>query len=391
MIIKDINKIEESDLVLLKENSIIEGRTIEYKQSLPTDKDIDKIRFLAGISSFANGIGGDYIIGIVENKGVPTDVKGIEVDNIDKEKLRLEQIIRTGISPSIPSVLIKDIILANKKVIFLIRIPQSWISPHRVIYGGHDKFYLRNSAGKYPMDVDELRIAFTLSETIEKKIKNFKVERIAVVLSGDTPIKLIDNPKVILHIVPLSSFSRVQSIDLDKVDSDPKKYLSPIYGNAHYWRYNFDGYLTYSSLDKDFRSYVQLFRNGIIEAVEAALIRPRDITFKISINAFEDKIIEAVKRYLSTEMRIEVEAPIFIFLTLLDVKGYTISSSYLQSLFDDEIIQKIDKNILSLPEVLINNFDVDISEIMRPGFDAIWNACGLRRSMNYDEKGQRNP
>jgi hypothetical protein len=386
MIEKDINKIEESDLVSLKENSISEGRTIEYKQSLPTDIDKDKIKFLAGISSFANGIGGDYIIGIVENKGVPTDVTGIEVDDIDKEKLRLEQIIRTGISPSIPSVLIRDILLANKKVIFLIRIPQSWISPHRVIYCGHDKFYLRNSAGKYPMDVDELRIAFTLSETIEKKIKNFKVERIAGVLSGDTPVKLRDNPKVILHFVPLSSFNRVQCIDLDKVNSDPVKHLSPIYGRAHDWRFNFDGYLTYSSFDKDFRSYVQLFRNGIIEAVEAGLIRSGDNTFRIPMTTFEKEIIESVERYLSTLMLLEVNPPVFIFLTLLDVKGYTIPHKFQ---FDDDVSHKIDKDILSLPEVSVNNFDIDISKIMRPGFDAIWNACGFRRSMNYDENGKR--
>jgi len=62
--------------------------------------------------------------------------------------------------------------------VFVIRIPNSWLSPHRVELQGHNKFYTRGSNGKYPMDVDELRVAFNLSQTIAEKIKNFRIDRV---------------------------------------------------------------------------------------------------------------------------------------------------------------------------------------------------------------------
>jgi hypothetical protein len=44
---------------------------------------------------------------------------------------------------------------------------RSWIAPHRV--KANDKFYGRNSKGKYPLDVSELRTAFMLSEQLTEK------------------------------------------------------------------------------------------------------------------------------------------------------------------------------------------------------------------------------
>jgi len=389
MIEKNIATIEESDLHALKDNEILEGRTIEYKQSLPDNTRNEKIKFIAGISSFANAIGGDFVIGIVAKNGIPTEIQGLETDNVDKEKLRLDQLIRDGIDQSIPSINIKDIRLSNGKIVFLIRVVQSWISPHRVTLGGHNEFYSRNSAGKYRLDVDELRIAFTLSETIKTKIMDFRVERISRILSNDTPIQLIENPKVILHLIPLSSFGRVQSIDLKKASSNPVRNLNPIYGTAEDWRYNFDGYLTYCRFDEGFRSYVQLYRNGIIEAVEAALIRPGEKNLIRHIT-FEEKLIESVTRYLNTLKSLDINPPIFIFLTLLGVRGYTMEIRNHQFLYDDETLHKIDKDILFLPEIVIENFDNDIPMLMKKiCFDAIWNACGFEKSLNYDENNKR--
>ena len=44
--------------------------------------------------------------------------------------------------------------------IVLVRIPRSWVSPHMVTHKGTSRFFARNSAGKYQLDVSELRTAF---------------------------------------------------------------------------------------------------------------------------------------------------------------------------------------------------------------------------------------
>ena len=50
MIEKNIAAIEESALLALKDNEVSEGRTIEYKQSLPGNTRDEKIRFIAADS-----------------------------------------------------------------------------------------------------------------------------------------------------------------------------------------------------------------------------------------------------------------------------------------------------------------------------------------------------
>ncbi|MFZ5342031.1 MAG: helix-turn-helix domain-containing protein [Patescibacteria group bacterium] len=102
------------------------------------------------------------------------------MDNQDAEKLKIENIIRDGINPRIKI----DIRFIEKfeNLILIIKVYKSWLSPHRVIYSAYSKnfnqFYARSSAGKYQLDINELRSAFNLSETIIEKINTFKVQRI---------------------------------------------------------------------------------------------------------------------------------------------------------------------------------------------------------------------
>ena len=126
----------------------MEGKIREYKEILPDNTDANKKEFLADVSSFSNTSGGHLIFGIKETDGLPTDLLGLSIANIDAEILRLENIIRDGIEPRILSISVQDIPLENMKIILIIYIPRSWALPHRVIFGGHSKFYARNSAGK---------------------------------------------------------------------------------------------------------------------------------------------------------------------------------------------------------------------------------------------------
>lgn len=69
MINKHLDEISLDDLKQLRNNVVSEGKTIEYKQQLPTNSDGDRKEFLADISSFANASGGDLIFGITEENG----------------------------------------------------------------------------------------------------------------------------------------------------------------------------------------------------------------------------------------------------------------------------------------------------------------------------------
>lgn len=392
MISKKIEEINESDLQSLIDNKVLESKTIEYKKELPNNSDSSKKEFLADVTSLANSSGGDLIFGIEQDNrlGEPKEVCGIGIENADKEKTRLDDIIRTGIEPRILSVSIQAIPLKNSNFAFIIRIPKSWNGPHRVILGGHAKFYARNSSGKYEMDVDELRVAFNLSETLTDRIRNFRLDRIAKIQANETPVPLHPFPKIILHLIPVNAFNPFHKIDIDKdnIASDAYRKLPLLYRSVLNSRYNLEGLLTCSDNEKGiFSDYTQLYRNGIIEAVDAQMLAPRErngvILKYISSVAFEEKLIQATTRYLNLMSELAIEPPIFIFLSLLNVKDYTIPGD----IYNGFSTGPIDRDLLLLPAEIIESYGVETANILKPVFDLVWNACGEPRSLNFDENG----
>jgi len=47
----------------------------------------------------------------------------------------------------------------------------------------------------------------------------------------------------------------------------------------------------------------------------------------------------------------------------------------------------MDKDILTLPEIIFEEYEYNVGAIMRNCFDAIWNSCNFPYSPNYDEEG----
>src|SRR5688500_3252299 len=157
---KPTNEINEEDLVSLIYTQKREGKDIDYKLKLISNSDGDKKEFLYDVSSFANAAGGHLIIGMREQDGLPIELVGQKFEDIDAEIRRLDNIIRDGIEPRV-SVQIHPIRMISGNIVLLIRIPHSWAMPHMVSYQGATKFYSRNSAGKYPLDISEIRALFS--------------------------------------------------------------------------------------------------------------------------------------------------------------------------------------------------------------------------------------
>ena len=98
-----LDQIDEDRLQALIDAGAAESRSIEYKRLTYGLAHADHSEFLADISSFANTIGGDLVIGMEAVDGIPTDFSSLNVA-IDSEILRLEQIARTGLQPCIANI-----------------------------------------------------------------------------------------------------------------------------------------------------------------------------------------------------------------------------------------------------------------------------------------------
>ncbi len=377
---KKLESITESELQeMIGER---ESKTLEFKEQL-----IEKDKLLAAVSSFANAVGGDLILGVKESDGQAQEIVGLALDDVDAEIRRLDNLFRDYIEPRIPGLRIHSVSLQNGRIVLIIRIPRSWALPHCLKSNSKEsfKFFSRNSAGKYPLDLGELRSLFALTDSRAERLRQFRTERLSRIIAGETPVPLNEGAKMVLHLLPWGAFDPGTSVNLSqqKGKIDMWRPLDA-YGYSHVG-YNFDGLYTRSGSTGIAQSYLQLFRNGCVETATTSLAAEGVGEKAVLYQAYEQSLLEAVKQLRELQQHFGIEPPSFIALSLLGVKGFTIEAMN-ATRFRTQT--HIDRNDLIVPEILVETFAFDPAEIMRPAFDAVWNAAGWERSMNYDEQGQ---
>lgn len=381
---KTLESIQESDLQALIDNRVEEGKSIEYKEQLPGGTDRQKKEFLADVSSFANAAGGDILFGVKAESGIPTGLCGVGDVDIDAEILRLEQSVWHGIEPTI-AVRTLPVRTANPSPVIVLRMPRSWASPHMVKYGGTSRFYSRDSRGKHQLDVSEIRAAFLASETTAERVRDFRADRLAKIVAREGAVPLEDGPKVVLHLAPISAFGSAEKYNLHVLHGHPK--METIPGQAGWDRWNFDGYVRSNYIEAAGKcfAYVQAFHNGIIESADTYCLSS-DLSQRdkgISSHYFERKVLGAVQTYLSLQAELGVSPPILVMLTLLGVKGYAMLAPYRG--YYDRMDGEIDRDDLLVPESLVQSFEYDLGEVMRPILDQVWNAAGQQSSPIFNE------
>ena len=375
---KPLDEFDAPYLEKLLSDRVAECKTIEYKQALPGKTDDEKREFLADASSFANVADGQLIYGIRAEAGQPVDLCGLpDGINGDSKILALESSIRNCIAPRLTGVQSKAVSVRSGRVAIVIRIPKSFASPHMVTYKGGSRFYSRTSNGKYQLDVGEIRAAFLLSESATERCRDFRVDRLSRVQANETPLPMVDGPKVVLHICPIGLARQRGGLDSDTVN----KLLSLICESRYNHRYNFDGFLTYTSGESAglAAAYLQVFRSGCIESVNHRILKYDKIIPSID---FERGVIESLPRYFNALKVLDIETPVFVMLSLVGVMGFRIATSHSV----EYELNKIDRQTLICPEVLFEDFDSNVETQMKPAFDALWNAAGWSGSLNYQGK-----
>jgi Putative DNA-binding domain len=388
MIGKPIDQIVRADIEALVTNEVKEGRTIEYKQALPGNADKDRKEFLADVSSFANAAGGDLLYGIVEKRdadnkttGIPESVPGIASINTDQEIRRLDSILKDGLGPRISGIHIRSIADFAEGPVLLIRVPKSYAAPHMVTFQEHSRFYSRNNGGKYPLDVAEIRSAFALSESLPDRIRRFREERLGRIVANDTPVRFNYASKVVLHVVPISAFTSRTAIDLNMLYQAGGLSLPCFDAVRHECRFNLDGLLSYATPpgEKSGPAYAQVFRTGIAEFVDVWTLAEPVSRNAFPVKTIEKSVVKGVAQYLKKMVPLDITPPIVVMLSILGVRGCNVLQAALSP---------IDRDNLILPDVLADDLNVDPPTLLRPVFDAMWQAGGIEGSRNYDKEGR---
>ena len=264
-----------------------------------------------------------------------------------------------------------------------------------VVFQNWSRFYSRTSAGKYLLDVAELRTAFEQAGTFAERAERFWSARVLKIVAGQTPIPLLDSPKLILHLLPGVSFNAAFQVDLTQASRQDSDLYTPMGVNYSFrQRFNFDGYFSYSERTPEgvAESYLQLFRSGILETVDSYSLRPRPVvqpgTEHIIPLTFTEKVLlKAVERGLHLYRVFEVTPPIGIKVAIMGIKGYrVIDPDRTRYSYTDKVLEHEE---LLFPDVLLQDFNEKPSRLLRPLFDTLWQAGGFAKSLNYDESGDR--
>src|SRR5262245_14783949 len=128
MINRPFDSIDRADLQKLIDAARPEGRQIDYKSGPPGNGDGDKKEFLADVTSFANTVGGDLLIGVDERRedgratGIPAALTPLADAAADATILRIEGMLRDGVAPRMAGIRIRRVAV-DGGVLLLIRIP----------------------------------------------------------------------------------------------------------------------------------------------------------------------------------------------------------------------------------------------------------------------------
>jgi hypothetical protein len=415
MIYKNLTDISIEDLRGLCERKVVEGKQLDFKDALPGGDDKGKVDFLKDVTALANTDGGDLIYGLLEERengqktGIAGEVVGIDNVNFDERRLWMGNLVRDNTEPRVMGVAYHAVPVDDRRTALVVRVPRSWNGPHAVSYAKHWRFYGRNAAGNYPMDVQQLREAVLASSAVPEKLENFRADRLRALKSKHAS----GQAAIALHIQPFESARPGFAVDLS-VARRTSEYFAPGWSfEAPNVRYNFDGLIAFNN--GAYTGHVQLFRSGAIEEEDVFLLKEKTadgqkVIVSVELERF---LFKAVGRRLSMLRALGISSPVMIGLSLFNVRDYKLQArvqhmmggpSSFNKLFDNPI----DRDDLVIPGELIENLQdlrldgvfsttpsgQDIYEswktaelLARPLLDTIWNSVGVERCLHYDPEG----
>jgi hypothetical protein len=380
------DRIAEADIQRLISMGVAESPYLDYKQETYGDAGADRSEFLADISSFANTLGGDLVVGIAEENGLPIALTPF-VGDCDAEKRRLEQIALSGLEPRIPNLRIHSVPIAAGGHLIIIRVPRSFIPPHRVVARDSNRFWARAGSTKYQPNVEQLRRLFNDAPHIAERIRAFQTDRLIKISAGETPIPMNRIGKLVLHVIPVPSFADsrlvdiVSALDRNHLPTPLDELYLPAIGAV-----NLDGYVNHAAAASGQRqAYAQFFRNGAIEGV-GELRNDDRMHSRFIGGAFTQLIVTHVQQYLEVLRYYDMGLPVYVFLSFCNAMNTVYRYASQEAPWEET--KPLGREIATFPELYVDNFDVDVSTVMRPVFNVVWNAFGRPSCEIYDDQGK---
>lgn len=360
--------------------SVAKGTHLDVFATLPSLSESETHEFLADVSSFANGAGGDLLYGVMTDAEGRAAAISAHDGAISEEVARLDCMASVGIEPPVPGLTFHCIAVRGGHVI-VVRVPQSWAAPHRV--RSSRNFYVREDGHRRELGLAELQGLFLRSESQSQRVEDFRTMRVGKMVSGTIPHRLVKGARLLAHFVPTRAALSALSVDPVPYASERSlPILGPFRSST---RMTVDGALVLSEpKNEGAEAYSVLFRNGFFESVRVLPYDPMGRT-QLSASTAEALLIAAVADLREEYRFLGIGSEMTCLATILDADKVNFLTDH--SEYQDAPHQgRFDRRFILLPSTLVAD-ELTPTYALRPLFDVVWQAAGYERSMNYTADG----
>ncbi len=234
-----------------------------------------------------------------------------------------------------------------------------------------------------------------------KALENFHIRRVQKVMDENTFVPMQPNPKIVYHLAPLDALISQRKLNLNfGIGEIPQACYR---WGKHNRRNNegifFDNMNRISPEQKPFPvyTYLQIFKSGIIEAVDASSLSPGEganLSEPNRLNGYGQVIglVKSVESLLSIARSLMLPPPGVLFVSYLGVDNCWISRG---NFFADHFQGTINEYLLTMDPVDLSTFslneEAEVAPLLLPIADALWQASGWPRAFNYDKEGNWIP
>ena len=386
-----------------------EFTNLEFKSIFPQEKEQGKSELAKDLTAFANTDGGDIVYGVEKDNSndatVPYKICGVERDAVEPFIRRMNQIARDRCYPPL-------ITLEQPKMVDIPDKPNRCLVVVRVhpsVGGPHSSeltlpVYTRRTNANVRVNVKELREMMDAQQLLADRAHEWRRDRIRALQKGRLPsgfrmhfysLRRTDvltdlrpwtagNQLFVIHLMPLSSFGRVPSIDT--VTSWQKKTTSQppiplLFGDRKRLTGGLfpvrDGLFAYLPTSNQFStastsSYTMLFRSGALElASPNILARSQPFEIRSDLYARGGLTVDTLRDCLTLLEGLHIQPPILL--------GFHLSG--VQQLGIPRIDQwpgeaKIGENEITSEEYRLDSFkQADMDALLGHFLDIVANAA----------------
>lgn len=377
-----LTKIDEALLNQACADSWSETPTLEWKAMLPRGEEKDRDEFRKDVCAMANAEGGDIVFGIAEKDAKAVSVKPISDRLFDNAKRTLLNILESRVDPRVNGLQFHEVAVAGGYVMVL-RIPATFIGPHRCGTPPNERFVMRVDSKTTDMSYNQIREAFNQGTTLLERARRFIEDRERRLAQAHWPVLLANGPKFVFHVLPLSSLAGRVSINVPELLNQPQHLMREGQMN---WslRPSLQGIVMHppGGEEPPFESAL-LFRNGCLEIHQNAAGDTSDQAPVRGLDA--GRLVKGtLDMYIKLAATLGVSGPAVISLALVHGMGRKLEVDFHGRVSS----ARAGEGAHVFPEVFVDDISsasMPIDILMRPMIDVLYQSFGVPRCYNFDK------